>query len=74
VANPRQVRELLLALTYVGTGPAHVFNRLIGCLYHCLQTGQALRRNHRLPSTVSSAKTRCRLTVSKIGGLWIEIF
>ena len=50
----------------------NVFNRLLGCLYHCLQTGQTFDPVKAFPAPAVPSRTCRRLTVSKIGCLWIE--
>ena len=50
----------------------NVFNRLIGCLFHCLQTGQTYQEATAFPAPGRAVRDARRLTVSKIGGLWMD--
>ena len=51
-----------------------LYNRMLGQLYHCLQTGQTYDPIKALRSAPDASDTSRRLTLNKIGGLWIGVF
>ena len=75
--NPGPAREHYRRRRDHGDGHAaalrHLFNKMIGQLYHCLQTGQTYDPIKAFGHTLHSAGTGCCLTVSGIGGLWIIV-